>query len=939
MLGYNFYLYYNTTILDATAYSSYYPFEYALPSWIDDAKGEVQLSYSYPPPEFAGLYTYDPYAIARIDFTVDELGTSLFDITGSVVSDIYGAPIAHEVVDGLFANVPPPHPHDVAVTDIAVNQTRDITPGQFVSIDVTVANQGFHDETLNVTAKVDTTVVDNKTESLVIGASRVVHLYWNTTGYAFGIYHITAEITPVQGETDTADNTLPLDDVAIVGKHDIATTDVKATPTNVAKGELIKINVTVANQGNFTESFGVTTSYGYLEGTKPPGVTEPIIIGTKSVSSLTSGTSKTLTFTFDTKDVGINYPTYWYARLQINANASIVQYETTTNTPNNKRTMAGDVTVWPERATLEAPTVKKKSLEPGQTFYINITIVDVEKMYGFDFFLYYNTTVLTATSYSNCSPFTVKKVAVINDAEGYVHVAYTTANKTVYLTATYPKTILRIDFDVTEWGTSPLDIREPKILDIMTEEAKTREIALVVVDGSFANTLSLHDIEVRLKTPSQAIRGDSYLLNATVYNFGSSNETNVELQWLINGTQVSFETIPELISEESLTVSYSWHPAVEGIYNITAFAPPLTGEDLTANNNATSIVNVRRITPTVSFTISPEVRFEGKTVTFDATASSEGSTIVSYRWSFDDGNITTVTVASIDHIYTKGTYTVNLTVTDARGESNSKEETLRVFRHDLAVVSITPSATEVTLGQSISINVTVQNLGDFGNTRTFNVTLYYDTTIIDIENVTNPGLAPGESKTLTFSWDTEDVSLGDHTLKAKTTTISDETNTTNNELTYAGTVSVVTHDIAITLVTVSLTEATIGETLSINVTVVNQGTFTETFDVTAYYSNTIIGTETVTNLAPGGTQTPVFNWDTTGLNPGGYIIKAVASTVTGETDTTDNTRIGTTVTLKVRETPTGIPLQYILAGVGVAIVIIALSFYLLRVRKPKTTPT
>jgi len=99
------------------------------------------------------------------------------------------------------------------------------------------------------------------------------------------------------------------------------------------------------------------------------------------------------------------------------------------------------------------------------------------------------------------------------------------------------------------------------------------------------------------------------------------------------------------------------------------------------------------------------------------------------------------------------------------------------------------------------------------------------------------------------------------------------------------------HDVAVTNVTASKTVVGQGYSMSINVTVENQGDFPETFNVTTYYNTTIIKTKTVTNLpcCEETTVTVTFTWNTTGVAKGNYTIEAVADTVPGETDTTDNT--------------------------------------------------
>ena len=97
------------------------------------------------------------------------------------------------------------------------------------------------------------------------------------------------------------------------------------------------------------------------------------------------------------------------------------------------------------------------------------------------------------------------------------------------------------------------------------------------------------------------------------------------------------------------------------------------------------------------------------------------------------------------------------------------------------------------------------------------------------------------------------------------------------------------HDIAVTDVAPSKTVVGQGFTLSINVTVTNQGNYSETFNVNAYANTTIIDAPINITLPSGNSTTITFTWDTTSFAYGNYTISAVADTVPGETDTADNT--------------------------------------------------
>jgi hypothetical protein len=101
------------------------------------------------------------------------------------------------------------------------------------------------------------------------------------------------------------------------------------------------------------------------------------------------------------------------------------------------------------------------------------------------------------------------------------------------------------------------------------------------------------------------------------------------------------------------------------------------------------------------------------------------------------------------------------------------------------------------------------------------------------------------------------------------------------------------HDVAVTSVIPWKTVVGRGFTCKINVTVINQGDFTETFNVTLYANTTSIATQAVT-LTNGNSTTITFTWNTTGFAKGNYTIKAYAWPVQGETHTTDNTCYSTT---------------------------------------------
>ena len=105
--------------------------------------------------------------------------------------------------------------------------------------------------------------------------------------------------------------------------------------------------------------------------------------------------------------------------------------------------------------------------------------------------------------------------------------------------------------------------------------------------------------------------------------------------------------------------------------------------------------------------------------------------------------------------------------------------------------------------------------------------------------------------------------------------------------THEVTVQYATTNIAITKLTPSRTVVATGYSMLINVTVENQGIFTETFNVTLYANTTSIASQNVT-LTSINSTTITFTWNTSGFTYA-YILSVNASVLDNETKLTDNT--------------------------------------------------
>jgi hypothetical protein len=108
------------------------------------------------------------------------------------------------------------------------------------------------------------------------------------------------------------------------------------------------------------------------------------------------------------------------------------------------------------------------------------------------------------------------------------------------------------------------------------------------------------------------------------------------------------------------------------------------------------------------------------------------------------------------------------------------------------------------------------------------------------------------------------------------------------------------HDVGVTNVVAAPVSVTRGEDVDVDVTVINEGDYIETFNLNTYVNTsagtTLIDTRLVTNLARNTPQIVSLTWDTRDFAAGNYTLSATAATRgVIDTDSTDNTDYGTLV--------------------------------------------
>ncbi|MCJ7560950.1 hypothetical protein MUO79_10105, partial [Candidatus Bathyarchaeota archaeon] len=149
--------------------------------------------------------------------------------------------------------------HDIQVTSV-ISSTYEACQGQTVDIRVAVRNNGNSTEATNVRAYYDAHLIYGQSiGELAPESEQVLIFHWNTIGVPEGIYQISATATPVEGETNTADNTYVdgLIRIKICPQtvQDVAVIALSASPNDTIAGTPVTITAKVKNLGSLTESF------------------------------------------------------------------------------------------------------------------------------------------------------------------------------------------------------------------------------------------------------------------------------------------------------------------------------------------------------------------------------------------------------------------------------------------------------------------------------------------------------------------------------------------------------------------------------------------------------------------------------------------------------------------------------------------------------------
>jgi hypothetical protein len=252
-------------------------------------------------------------------------------------------------------------------------------------------------------------------------------------------------------------------------------------------------------------------------------------------------------------------------------------------------------------------------------------------------------------------------------------------------------------------------------------------------------------------SPSMVDQGQTSVLTSSSVTTGAFPYS---YQWF---EMAPGESVYSVIGGANLT-SYSFVTSVStdvGVWYFKLDVTDATGAVVTSNVGSVRV----NLLPSVTISPSSAILDVGQPQLFTSSVIN-GTSPYYYQWYLDGVAVGTNCATWNFTFSSAGTFMVHLNVTDFAALFASRTATVVVKLHDVVVTNIMPSKTQIVEGDSINVNITVKNEGNY--TETFNVTLYGNS--LPIYRFTNVTLAPGSTTTLTIAG--LHLGVGVHTLRA-----------------------------------------------------------------------------------------------------------------------------------------------------------------------------
>ena len=357
-----------------------------------------------------------------------------------------------------------------------------------------------------------------------------------------------------------------------------------------------------------------------------------------------------------------------------------------------------------------------------------------------------------------------------------------------------------------------------------------------------------------ISTPFYLIPNVSNTINAIIENIGAAPAAGFNVSLTVNDTLndtfIDIKTVSSLNASHNKSISFSWTPNREGNYTLTVMADSnhAVSESNETNNNYTRTPDVLVGVPDFAVTrpiLNSTHPLDGDIVNITVSILNngirEGNCTVEFWDVKSEGNEALLKNQTISLLpdgnksltanwtATTGNHTIlvrainSSLVPDGNMENNENETRIYVNAFDFIIPTLEPSTSNPLLGENVTINATIENIGDKSRNVTVMVGFYLDnnSTPFEIKQVL---LNTSGKNYTTMVWNANVA--GEHNITAEVdpddniTEFSESNNNQTIQISVNGT------DLAVTNIDIPcniFNPCYVGHEIPINVTIENFG--------------------------------------------------------------------------------------------------------------------
>jgi hypothetical protein len=369
------------------------------------------------------------------------------------------------------------------------------------------------------------------------------------------------------------------------------------------------------------------------------------------------------------------------------------------------------------------------SAAPGESFNIMVDIKQAENVYSWQFKLSWDPTVLEVQDvqegdFLNQRVYKTQFQEYVDNEAGNLVIVCFFLGEPRGSSASGDGTLATVTFHVKDTGYTALLLYDTELLDYdILELSHTSE------PGYFEYGVIIPTLTVVLPSiEDPLIPGSTFNVNITIANVNNLYSWTLCLSW--NPTVLNATNIQE------------GHFLNQNVSQVTAF-------NRTYPEAGTACVNCTLVDQPIVAASG-----NGTLATIVFSVEHSGDTLLDlHNTTLLDGNL-----LEIPHVSEDGYFT------NVMG--------------DIAVKSVEASIYNITVGDTISIAVIIENEGNI--VEPFDVLVWANITLIKIIPVTD--LASGDQKTLSLDWNTQNIAEGKYTIEAEADIIPGEMDTADNTL-------------------------------------------------------------------------------------------------------------------------------------------------------------